>query len=446
MYPNPGSAGWNPNGPAPHQPPASQPNNPNVVHQQQWQQPPPQPNGQYAPRPANQIPSISQALPQGPPNMATLQPSHPDQYRLPPPPMYGPPPHGYAPQHGLPYPPQPAPRQRTAIACRYCRRRKRFSQECVFTPVSAQTQAFVPAHTVWRNQGAPPQQLYGAYGQPLPQQHAPQHPYPPQQQQQQPQQQQQYAPPGQYQPQPMPYPMPPAGANQPPPAAPQQQTGTPNSTEAAGRKRPTEEPHTPTLPPPNPATTAQLPQHRSSTGEQPHYTYPDPTGLTPAAASPASSTTSYHSAQPAAQPYYATQAPPRRTSPQSSYSYDPSRASSSPHNLATSGTPGNYPPPSATSAPAARPAPGGEPARASTPNGQSQAGRGVRITELVGPSGQQQQTPKQAPSQPQTQAQQTSPQSQQGQSQSQQSQLEQDRGRSAADSDMLNQLNKQRRM
>ncbi|KAK4997727.1 hypothetical protein LTR28_013890, partial [Elasticomyces elasticus] len=75
---------------------------------------------------------------------------------------------------------QPAPRQRTAIACRYCRRRKircsgfdtsedgrcsncqRFSQECIFTPVSAQTQAFVPAHTVWRGQGGPPQQLYGA--------------------------------------------------------------------------------------------------------------------------------------------------------------------------------------------------------------------------------------------------------------------------------------------
>lgn len=56
--------------------------------------------------------------------MTTLQPSHPDQYRLPPPPMYGPPPHGYHAQPGLPYPPQPAPRQRTAIACRYCRRRK----------------------------------------------------------------------------------------------------------------------------------------------------------------------------------------------------------------------------------------------------------------------------------------------------------------------------------
>ncbi|KAI1004390.1 hypothetical protein K3495_g3826 [Podosphaera aphanis] len=93
---------------------------------------------------------------------------------------------------------QSAPRQRTAIACRYCRRRKircsgfdqnpegrcincqRFQQECIFTPVSSQAQAFVPAHAVYpamRNigpdgrprllypQGAP---LYGAHGQPLP--------------------------------------------------------------------------------------------------------------------------------------------------------------------------------------------------------------------------------------------------------------------------------------
>jgi len=54
--------------------------------------------------------------------MQTLQPQHPDQYRaLPAPPqMYAPP---Y--QQQMPYPPaQPAPRQRTAIACRYCRRRK----------------------------------------------------------------------------------------------------------------------------------------------------------------------------------------------------------------------------------------------------------------------------------------------------------------------------------
>ncbi|EWC43420.1 hypothetical protein DRE_07643 [Drechslerella stenobrocha 248] len=93
--------------------------------------------------------------------------------------------------------PPPAPRQRTAIACRYCRRRKircsgfdssadgrcgnclRFNQECVFTPVSSHSQAFVPAHTQYPHlkqgfippRGGPARpvgQLYGSYGQPLP--------------------------------------------------------------------------------------------------------------------------------------------------------------------------------------------------------------------------------------------------------------------------------------
>ncbi|KAJ5053997.1 uncharacterized protein L3040_000285 [Drepanopeziza brunnea f. sp. 'multigermtubi'] len=106
---------------------------------------------------------------------------------------------------------QSAPRQRTAIACRYCRRRKircsgfeqnpegrcsncqRFQQDCIFTPVSAQAQAFVPAHAVFpgmRNMGVGPDgrprpmvypqgtQLFGAHGQPLgpappPQQNSP---------------------------------------------------------------------------------------------------------------------------------------------------------------------------------------------------------------------------------------------------------------------------------
>ncbi|RKF53512.1 putative c6 zinc finger domain-containing protein [Erysiphe neolycopersici] len=94
---------------------------------------------------------------------------------------------------------QAAPRQRTAIACRYCRRRKircsgfdqnpdgrclncqRFQQVCIFTPVSSQAQAFVPAHAVYpnmRNMGIGPDgrprmlyqgtPLYGAHGQPLP--------------------------------------------------------------------------------------------------------------------------------------------------------------------------------------------------------------------------------------------------------------------------------------
>jgi hypothetical protein len=100
----------------------------------------------------------------------------------------GGPPGGSGSAYHLPphYHQQPAPRQRTAIACRYCRRRKircsgfetspdgrcancmRFNQECVFTPVSSQSgpiQAFVPA---------PPgavsgrTQIYGPHGTPLP--------------------------------------------------------------------------------------------------------------------------------------------------------------------------------------------------------------------------------------------------------------------------------------
>ncbi|EMF17381.1 uncharacterized protein SEPMUDRAFT_146422 [Sphaerulina musiva SO2202] len=250
MYGSPnGQQQWAPNSAAP---PTSQPNQPPP---QQWSPQPPQ-NGQYQPRPTNQLPGIT-AAPQGPPAMATLQPNHPDQYRaLPPPQTMYPPPYQQGQQMGYP-PAQPAPRQRTAIACRYCRRRKircsgfeqsedgrctncvRFSQECVFTPVSAQTQAFVPAHTVWRGQNPPPNtQLYGAYGQPLPANSRDQQ-YPPQQGQ--PQQPGQYPPPPQgYQQQPL-YPQQGQSAN-------------------AGTKRPNDEPHTPTLPPPHPGEQAQLPQ------------------------------------------------------------------------------------------------------------------------------------------------------------------------------------------
>ncbi|KAI5846201.1 hypothetical protein BZA05DRAFT_141317 [Tricharina praecox] len=102
--------------------------------------------------------------------------------------MGGPPgPPNHSPYHLPPhYHQQPAPRQRTAIACRYCRRRKircsgfetspdgrcancmRFNQECVFTPVSSQTgpiQAFVPAPQSALGR----QTVYGPHGAPLPQ-------------------------------------------------------------------------------------------------------------------------------------------------------------------------------------------------------------------------------------------------------------------------------------
>ncbi|TKA22108.1 hypothetical protein B0A50_08362 [Salinomyces thailandicus] len=291
--------------------PTSQPPPP---PQGQWSPQPP--NGQYTPR-QNQIPPISQALPQQPPAMQTLQPQHPDQYRaLPAPPqMYAPP---YQPQMQYAQP-QPAPRQRTAIACRYCRRRKircsgfdqsedgrctncqRFSQECVFTPVSAQTQAFVPAHTVWRGQNPPANtQLYGAYGQPLPAGGRPDQ-YPPQQQ---PGQQ---GPPGQY-------PQPPQGYA----VYPQPGMQPPGQQAQTGQKRPTDEPHTPTMPPPNPA-------------EQQQFTFAVPN---PAGASPASSTaSSFHSAHAPTQPYYTAPPSAHPSSPSSAYSLDASRSSSSPHSM-----------------------------------------------------------------------------------------------------------------
>ncbi|KAI1339252.1 hypothetical protein F5Y15DRAFT_82993 [Xylariaceae sp. FL0016] len=79
---------------------------------------------------------------------------------------------------------QSAPRQRTSIACKYCRRRKircsgyqhggkcmncsKMQQECIFQPVSTTNSVpFVPLSAL--PHGAPPgTQLYGAYGQPLP--------------------------------------------------------------------------------------------------------------------------------------------------------------------------------------------------------------------------------------------------------------------------------------
>jgi len=127
-----------------------------------------------------------------------------------------------------------------------------------------------------------------------------------------------------------------------------------------GNKRPTDEPHTPTLPPPNPAEQA------GQRGSQ-QYSYPDPTGLTPAGASPASSPASFHSAQ--LQPYYGAQLPARLASPHSAYSYDASCASS-PHTLGPPGTPAppsSHPPVATANA----------------------ARQGVKINDIVGQAGPQ---------------------------------------------------------
>lgn len=103
----------------------------------------------------------------------------------PPGPYGGYPPQDYA-RVGQPGMMQPsAPRQRTSIACKYCRRRKircsgyqnspggkctnciKMNQECLFQPVSAApSTAFVPLSAL--QNGIPPgTQLFGAYGQPL---------------------------------------------------------------------------------------------------------------------------------------------------------------------------------------------------------------------------------------------------------------------------------------
>ncbi|KAI9817524.1 MAG: hypothetical protein M1827_001134 [Pycnora praestabilis] len=243
---------------------------------------------------------------------------------------------------------QPAPRQRTAIACRYCRRRKircsgfessedgrctncqRFQQECMFTPVSSQAQAFVPAHTAYphlRNQGGSGQSInvrgralypqnpviYGAHGQPL-------GPLPQQQDHYSPQHLQQQG-----------YPL-------PSPSASYQGSVSDDRGphDHINRRRPHDEPHAPTLPPPLPGTSSsQQPGRRGSSGASDNYQYPDPTSLTLQPVSPASSATSYQSAYSSAQtatqqqPYYPSQAA-RRSSPQSAYSYD-NRTSASPH-------------------------------------------------------------------------------------------------------------------
>ncbi|MCJ1485530.1 hypothetical protein MMC06_005705 [Schaereria dolodes] len=305
-------------------------------------------------------------------DMVTLPPpqsqQHQDLYRLPSYEMYP----GHP--HHAPYPPhpqdhrdsqppamsfsQPAPRQRTAIACRYCRRRKirchgfdsspdgrctnciRFHQECIFTPVSSQAQAFVPAHTAYphlRNTGRLQQQysggrpmypegqpiIYGAHGQPLgPMPHQGQDPnYPPQPPQG-------YAS-HQYQG--------PVYDERGPPQPPHPQ-------EQVSRKRPRlDEPSHPNIPsPPQASSSHPYPQQqrlsassvrRGSGSGASGFEYPDPPQLAPV--SPASSATSYQSApypqQTPQQPYYPPQPPSaRRSSPQQAYPFD-NRASVSPH-------------------------------------------------------------------------------------------------------------------
>ncbi|GAD97876.1 C6 transcription factor, putative [Paecilomyces variotii No. 5] len=339
---------------------------------------------QYPPPPPSSYPP--------PPNMAAIHPQMQgpqDPYRLPPPPgAYQRPPDVY----GQPPPPPQlvyqaaAPRQRTAIACRYCRRRKircsgfessqdgrcsnciRFNQECMFTPVSSQAQAFVPAHAAYphlRNQtqrgagrGYPGDgvMLYGAHGQPLPPQ-------------QQPQPDTTLPPPqGLYQ---QPYGRPPHldDRSAPPPLS----HGLP--LDQVSRKRPRLD-----EPIPSPTGSQFLPSAqrppigRRSSGSG--FEYPDPTNLAPV--SPAVSTPGYQSS-----PYYP--APPldRRPSPQSAYAYD-SRHSASPHSSP-------YPPMHHGAHPIAPPPESSmTPPPSSTPGGSASSRGGLNVRDMLNPGDQSQ--------------------------------------------------------
>ncbi|ORY67462.1 uncharacterized protein BCR38DRAFT_407440 [Pseudomassariella vexata] len=160
--------------------------------------PPPQPPGpQYLP-PVQPHPQDARAVyppppdPRAQPYYAAQRgqvPYNPDPYQFAYRPDRGGPPGAYPPEYvrgpGGAVMQQSAPRQRTSIACRYCRRRKircsgyqnspggkctnciKMNQECIFQPVSSSSStAFVPVSAL--PNGVPPgTQLFGAYGQPI---------------------------------------------------------------------------------------------------------------------------------------------------------------------------------------------------------------------------------------------------------------------------------------
>ncbi|MCJ1369292.1 hypothetical protein MMC20_000502 [Loxospora ochrophaea] len=378
-------------------------------------------------------PTIAQAYPNQPSalgDMVTLPPpqsqQHQDLYHLPSYDMYpghshpaAYPPHPHDPHRDHPSAHmsfnQPAPRQRTAIACRYCRRRKirchgfdsspdgrctnciRFHQECIFTPVSSQAHAFVPAHTayphlrntggarpIYTQEGQPV--IYGAHGQPL-------GPIPPQGQ----------------------------DPNYPPPMAPGYAPGPyagvpgavyddrglpqpphPQDQVSRKRRRSDKSPH-PVLPPPpqnlvSPVYSQQrvsVPPggRRGSGGGANGYEYPDPTQLAPV--SPASSSASYQSGpypqQPSQQPYYPPQPQSvRRSSPQSAYPYD-AHTAGSPHGSTSSASGYTFPgglhppqvlPPTRESGHSPPPTHG----REGKSNGGSNGSRaGMSVRDMLGP-------------------------------------------------------------
>ncbi|KAF7717909.1 Fungal Zn(2)-Cys(6) binuclear cluster domain-containing protein [Penicillium ucsense] len=301
--------------------------------QQPYPAPPEHDRGYYPPPPPGQY----QAPP--PPqqqHMAAIHPHAPPDYRLPPPPgAYRPDPYQQPPPQQQPMPYHAAaPRQRTAIACRYCRRRKircsgfenspdgrctncqRFNQDCMFTPVSSQAQAFVPAHAAYPHMrpgsnvnGQPPPGtiLYGAHGQPLPPNTAVQ--------------------------------------------APETTLPPPQGMYAAHYGRPAEGAQVPLAQP--------MADPRQRRGSGTGFDYPEPANLAPV--TPASSTPGYQT-HTAPSPYYALPHDPR-TSPQATYAYEQPRHSTSPHS---------------PYAPITAPPPGQTPPPTSTPGGSQRGGLNVR--------------------------------------------------------------------
>ncbi|KAI9760580.1 MAG: hypothetical protein M4579_001549 [Chaenotheca gracillima] len=366
--------------------PAQQEYPPRQEYQEPYHQhpPPPQPNAMV---------SMATYPPQA--DMYRM-PSHADPYRPPPQDPY----RSQPPQH-MPYNQlnQPAPRQRTAIACRYCRRRKirctgfessedgrcgncqRFNQECIFTPVSSQAQAFVPAHTAYphlRNAGGrgrpgyppSPPVLYGAHGQPLSAMPG--------------------APAGYAQEQGYPLPSPTAGGPSPTAAyaRPYEESG-----DSARRRRPQDEPHSAVLPPslPGPSSSSasnRLSGRRGSGGEHQFGDYHGRSG------SP-SSVHSYQSAHYSASqhqtpthqhpPYYTPTADPRQTPDQAGYTYE-QRASHSPHGSTSTGSGGGggYPFPGLHPPPPQRPSGGTTPSPSEQQQrGESSGRSGMSIQNLL---------------------------------------------------------------
>lgn len=214
--------------------------------------------------------------------------------------------------------------------------------------------------------------IYGAHGQPLG-----------------PMQDPNYAPPG-----PPGYSMPSSSNPYPNPMYDERGPQHPYPKDTVSRKRPRSDEsfHPAVSPPPqDPSSHPHLQGRPSGSGRRGSgsYEYPEPTALVPV--SPSSSVTSYQSAAypPPNQPYYAAQ--PRRSSPQSGYSYDP-RNSGSPHGSTSSAN--NYPYPAGLHPPQALPpresghTPPPAPGREGNGGNGSGQRSGMSVRDLLGPEGQ----------------------------------------------------------